>query len=45
MAFFFLKTGFLCSSGCPGTFSEDQANLKYRDLPASAGIKEMFHHA
>jgi hypothetical protein len=26
----------LCSSGCPGTHSVDQAGLKLRNLPASA---------
>jgi hypothetical protein len=26
----------LCSPGCPGTCSVDQAGLKLRDLPASA---------
>jgi hypothetical protein len=26
----------LCSPGCPGTHSVDQAGLKLRDLPASA---------
>jgi hypothetical protein len=27
---------FLCSSGCPGTHSVDQAGLKHRNPPASA---------
>jgi hypothetical protein len=26
----------LCSSGCPGTHSEDQAGLELKNLPASA---------
>jgi hypothetical protein len=26
----------LCSPGCPGTYSVDQAGLKLRNLPASA---------
>jgi len=26
----------MCSPGCSGTCSEDQAGLKLRDLPASA---------
>jgi hypothetical protein len=26
----------LCSAGCPGTYSVDQAGLEHRDLPASA---------
>jgi hypothetical protein len=30
------KEGSLCSPGCPGTHSVDQAGLKLRDLPASA---------
>jgi hypothetical protein len=34
----------LCSPGCPGTHSVDQAGLKLRNLPASAsrvlGLKE-----
>ena len=35
--FVFFKTGFfLCSPGCPGTHSVDQAGLKLRDLPVSA---------
>jgi hypothetical protein len=28
----------LCSPGCPGTFTVDQAGLKVRDLPASASL-------
>jgi hypothetical protein len=28
----------LCSPGCPGTHSVDQAGLKLKDLTASAGI-------
>lgn len=32
--FFLFGTGFLSSSGCPGTYSVDQAGL--RDPPASA---------
>jgi hypothetical protein len=34
--FCFLKTGFLCSPGCPGTHSVDQAGLELRNLPAFA---------
>jgi hypothetical protein len=34
--FFFFETGFLCSRGCPGTHSVDQAGLELRNLPASA---------
>ena len=39
----------LCSSGCPGTHSVDQAGLKLRNPPAclclpSAGIKGLCHH-
>jgi hypothetical protein len=34
--FKFFKTGFLCSPGCPGIHSVDQAGLELRDLPASA---------
>ena len=30
------ETGFLCSPGCPGTHSVDQAGLKPRNPPASA---------
>jgi hypothetical protein len=35
---FFFKTGFLslCSPGCPGTHSVDQAGLELRNPPASA---------
>jgi hypothetical protein len=33
---FFFKTGFLCSPGCAGTHSVDQAGLELRNLPASA---------
>ena len=32
----FFRTGFLCSSGCPGTHFVDQAGLECRALPASA---------
>jgi hypothetical protein len=32
----FFETWFLCSAGCPGTHSVDQADLKIRDPPASA---------
>jgi hypothetical protein len=32
----FFKTGFLCSPGCPGTHSVDQAGLELRNPPASA---------
>jgi hypothetical protein len=42
--FLFFETGFLCSPGCPETYSVDQAGLKLRNLPASAsqvlGLKE-----
>ena len=34
--FFFFETGFLCSPGCPGTHSIDQAGLELRNLPVSA---------
>ena len=34
--FVFFETGFLCSSGCPGTHSVDQADLELRNSPASA---------
>jgi hypothetical protein len=34
--FWFFKTGFLCSSGCPGTHSVDQAGLELRNPPAFA---------
>jgi hypothetical protein len=34
--FFFRDRVSLCSPGCPGTHSVDQACLKLRDLPASA---------
>ncbi|GAB1292634.1 Major facilitator superfamily domain-containing 13B [Apodemus speciosus] len=38
----------LCSPGCPGTHSVDQAGLELRNLPASdsqsAGIKGVHHH-
>ncbi|EGW11174.1 hypothetical protein I79_014842 [Cricetulus griseus] len=38
----------MCSPGCPGTHSVDQAGLKLRDLPASAflsaGIKGVGYH-
>ncbi|GAB1302291.1 Dedicator of cytokinesis protein 8 [Apodemus speciosus] len=38
----------LCSSGCPGTHSVDQAGLELRNPPASAsqsaGIKNVRHH-
>jgi hypothetical protein len=33
---FVFKTGFLCSPGCPGTYSVDQAGLELRNPPASA---------
>jgi hypothetical protein len=45
----FIKTGFLClcSPGCPGTHSVEQAGLKLRTLPASAsqalGLKVCHH--
>jgi hypothetical protein len=35
-SFWFFKTGFLCSPGCPGTHSVYQAGLKLRNPPASA---------
>jgi hypothetical protein len=34
--FFFRDRVSLCSPGCPGTHSVDQAGLKPRNLPASA---------
>jgi hypothetical protein len=34
--FRFFETGFLCSPGCPGTHSVDQAGLELRNPPASA---------
>jgi hypothetical protein len=34
--FVFRDRVFLCSPGCPGTHSVDQAGLKLRNLPASA---------
>jgi hypothetical protein len=34
--FFFPRQVSLCSSGCPGTHSVDQAGLELRNLPASA---------
>jgi hypothetical protein len=34
--FFFLDRVSLCSPGCPGTHSVDQAGLELRNLPASA---------
>jgi len=34
--FFFSETGFVCSPGCPGTHSIDQAGLELRNPPASA---------
>jgi hypothetical protein len=34
--FCFFETEFLCSPGCPGTHSVDQADLELRNLPASA---------
>jgi hypothetical protein len=32
----FLRQGFLCGPGCPGTHFVDQAGLKLRNSPASA---------
>jgi hypothetical protein len=32
----FFETGFLCSSGCPGTHFVDQDGLQLRNLPGSA---------
>jgi hypothetical protein len=34
--FWFFETEFLCSPGCPGTHSVDQAGLELRNPPASA---------
>jgi hypothetical protein len=38
----------LCSPGCPGTHSVDQAGFELRNLPASAsqvlGLKALGHH-
>jgi hypothetical protein len=34
--FFLGGGGSLCSPGCPGTYSVDQAGLELRNLPASA---------
>jgi hypothetical protein len=34
--FFFRDRVSLCSPGCPGTHSVDQASLELRNLPASA---------
>jgi hypothetical protein len=46
--FFVLFCFKLCSPGCPGTHSVDQAGLELRNLPASAsqvlGIKGLRHH-
>ena len=36
LTFFFRDRVSLCSSGCPGTHSVDQAGLELRNLPASA---------
>jgi hypothetical protein len=36
LLFLFFEIGFLCSPGCPGTHSVDQASLKLRNPPASA---------
>ena len=44
VVFCFSRQGFLCSPGYPGTHSIDQAGLKLRDPPASAGIKSVCHH-
>jgi hypothetical protein len=45
---FFLDRVSLCSPGCPGTHSVDQAGLELRNPPhlclPSAGIKDMRHH-
>jgi hypothetical protein len=35
-SFFFQDRVSLCSPGCPGTLSVDQAGLELGDLPASA---------
>lgn len=50
--FYLISLGFpkqfsLCSSGCSGSFSIDQAGIEFRDTPASfcfltTGIKDMF---
>jgi hypothetical protein len=45
---FFQDRVSLCSPGCPGTHSVDQAGLELRNLPAclpSAGIKGVCHHS
>ena len=34
--FVFQDRVFLCSLGCPGTFSGDQTGLELRDLPVAA---------
>jgi hypothetical protein len=36
VCFLFFETEFLCSPGCPGTHSVDQAGLELRNSPASA---------
>jgi hypothetical protein len=41
--FFFLDRVSLCSPGCPGTHSVDQARLELRNPPASAS--QVHHHA
>jgi hypothetical protein len=41
---FFRDRVSLCSPGCPGTHSVDQAGLKLRNPPACAGIKGVRHH-
>jgi hypothetical protein len=45
-SFFFFFFGFrdsvsLCSPGCPGTHSVDQASLKLRNLPVSASASQV----
>lgn len=45
---FLLRRISICSPGCFGTRSLDQAGLQLRDLPVSApcsGIKGIYHHA
>jgi hypothetical protein len=36
----FFEIGFLCSPGCPGTCSVDQAGLELRNPPASASASD-----
>ena len=39
--FWFFKTGFLCSSGCPETHSVDQAGLQLTECRQSAGTEDV----